>query len=83
MSDESVVTKKRKKAPPIITINKDWCKSCEICVEFCPTHVLEMQGFYPVVAHIDQCTACMLCEYRCPDFAITVEKAGADDNAAD
>ena len=24
------------------------------------------------VAHIEDCTACMLCELRCPDFAIEV-----------
>jgi len=74
MDNTKVVAKKKKKAAPIITINNAWCKSCEICVEFCPTRVLEMKGFYPIVVDLEKCTACMLCEYRCPDFAITVTK---------
>ena len=33
-----------KKLPTIEIIEK-YCKGCHICVEFCPTKVLEMQGF--------------------------------------
>lgn len=66
------VKKKKKRGTPVIQIKTEWCKSCEMCVEFCPTKVLEMRGFYPVVVALDKCTACMLCDYRCPDFAITV-----------
>ena len=55
-----------------IEINKAWCKGCEICVAFCPTDVLCMKKGKAVVADLDKCTACMMCELRCPDFAITV-----------
>ena len=59
---------------PTIEIKKEWCKGCEICVAFCPTHVLAMNGPYPEVVDLEACTACELCEIRCPDFAITVTK---------
>jgi len=67
------MTEKEKKLPTI-SIKKEWCKSCEICVEFCPTDVLAMNGAYPEVVNLEACTACGLCEIRCPDFAITVTK---------
>ncbi|MDI6807674.1 MAG: 4Fe-4S binding protein [Candidatus Eisenbacteria bacterium] len=58
-----------------IRISETCCKSCGICIEFCPTKVLEPRddGF-PVVVAISKCNDCKLCELRCPDFAITVEK---------
>ncbi|UCF04011.1 MAG: 4Fe-4S binding protein [bacterium] len=57
----------------IIRVNVEWCKGCEICVAFCPKDVLEMEGGKVTVARLEECTKCMLCELRCPDFAITVE----------
>ncbi len=57
-----------------ISIKKEWCKGCAICVEFCPQDVLGMNGAYAEVVNLEACTACGLCEIRCPDFAITVEK---------
>lgn len=61
------------KEPAVIRINREWCKGCEICVAFCPKNVLEMEGGKVKVARPDDCTRCMLCELRCPDFAIEVE----------
>jgi 2-oxoglutarate ferredoxin oxidoreductase subunit delta len=58
-----------------ITINENWCKSCEFCVQFCPADVLEMKGVVPIVVNFDACTACGLCEVLCPDFAIVVTVA--------
>ena len=55
-----------------IEIKESWCKGCEICVAFCPTNVLAMENGKAVVKDLDQCTACMMCELRCPDFAISV-----------
>ncbi len=63
---------KAKKKDVTITINEAWCKGCVICVELCPESVLEMRSGKAKVAHLDQCSACMLCELRCPDFAIVV-----------
>ncbi len=65
---------KKEKVLPTIEIKKEWCKGCEICVEFCPTNVLAMNGPVVEVVNLEACTACGLCEIRCPDFAITVTK---------
>lgn len=53
------------------------CKGCGICVEFCPTHVLELssafnsKGYHPPnVVKPDKCSGCGLCGMYCPDFAI-------------
>ncbi len=53
-----------------IVVKKAWCKSCAICVEFCPKGVLAMKDGYPEVVNSEACTQCLLCELRCPDFAI-------------
>lgn len=55
-----------------IAINRKWCKGCEICVEFCPKKTLAMDGDKAVVVALGACSRCMLCELRCPDFAISV-----------
>lgn len=57
-----------------ISVRKEWCKACGICIEFCPKGVLaaDEQG-KPIPINIDDCIKCSLCELRCPDFAITVE----------
>ncbi|MBN2396364.1 MAG: 4Fe-4S binding protein [Candidatus Atribacteria bacterium] len=58
-----------------IIVNEDWCKSCGICISFCPKKVLvEDEKGRPVAKNIDACIHCMLCELRCPDFAIRVRK---------
>ena len=68
------VTKKTKKEV-MITVIGAHCKGslCNICVNYCPENVLAM-GFRTVeVVDPDSCTKCMLCELRCPDFAIFVD----------
>ncbi len=56
-----------------VTIFPNWCKGCDLCVEFCPAGVLEHTGDGRVaVAHPAKCTACRWCELHCPDFAIFV-----------
>ncbi len=57
-----------------LSVNREWCKSCGICIEFCPKDVLVPDDQEkPVPENIDDCIKCGLCELRCPDFAITVE----------
>jgi 2-oxoglutarate ferredoxin oxidoreductase subunit delta len=55
-----------------ILIHEAWCKGCAICAELCPKHVFIMRNNLPVVVDLQACNRCMLCEMRCPDFAITV-----------
>ncbi len=62
-----------------IEIDKALCKGCQICAEVCPRDVLVMadapdkwEGTLADIKNIDACTACMLCEIECPDFAIRV-----------
>ncbi|HLC18704.1 MAG TPA: 4Fe-4S binding protein [Thermodesulfobacteriota bacterium] len=57
---------------PRIEISEVRCKGCSICVDFCPTNVLEMKGSIAAVRDLDACTRCQLCDLRCPDFAIRV-----------
>jgi 2-oxoglutarate ferredoxin oxidoreductase subunit delta len=60
------------------------CKACGFCVEFCPSHVLELssafnsKGYHPPhVVHPEKCSGCDLCGMYCPDFAIYATKIKA------
>lgn len=57
---------------PNIVISETLCKGCSICVDFCPTNVLELRGKVVAVKNLEACTRCQLCDLRCPDFAIQV-----------
>lgn len=50
-----------------------WCKSCDICVRFCPQRCLALDAG-GIVELVDPgaCTGCRICEWLCPDFAIKV-----------
>ncbi len=72
--------KTKRKITREITIDKNACKGCHICIDQCPEHVLEVSGhrntkgyLIPAATGVDDCIACMLCEMICPDLAITVE----------
>jgi len=65
------MNKENNKKHIMVTINREWCKGCGICVAFCPREVLELDsGNKALWAHPDQCVRCGLCELRCPDLAI-------------
>jgi 2-oxoglutarate ferredoxin oxidoreductase subunit delta len=63
-----------------ITINEVRCKGCGLCVHYCPRHCIAMSsdkftaGGYllPVMETPEDCTACGVCGWLCPDQAIVV-----------
>jgi 2-oxoglutarate ferredoxin oxidoreductase subunit delta len=64
----------RPEVPPV-SIKREWCKSCGICIEFCPKKVFDTDDEgRPVVSRPEECGSCQICEQLCPDFAITVRR---------
>jgi 2-oxoglutarate ferredoxin oxidoreductase subunit delta len=65
--------------PTTVVIDKERCKGCSFCVDFCPRGALEMseelssKGYtLAAVADESKCMGCGLCEVLCPEFAIHV-----------
>lgn len=65
-----------------ILIDKERCKGCSYCVEFCPkksivlSEELNLKGYF--VAAFDaekECNGCGMCAVMCPDVAIEVKRA--------
>ena len=64
---------------PHVTVLKDRCKGCRLCIEVCPKQVLKQsdelnrKGYRFACADArNGCIHCNLCELICPDFAIIV-----------
>jgi 2-oxoglutarate ferredoxin oxidoreductase subunit delta len=64
-----------------ITIDFERCKSCELCIEFCPkksisvSGLLNQKGYFVAVFSDDgACTGCGTCAIICPEVAIEVFK---------
>ena len=62
-----------------IIVDENLCKACELCIEACPQHVIELntkiitpRGFHPAYLAKDDCTGCGICAMVCPEAAITV-----------
>lgn len=68
---------------PGVTIDKNHCKGCELCVKVCPQEILSMskditvKGYYYAMVHDpSRCIGCRLCAITCPDCAIEVNSYG-------
>lgn len=68
---------------PGVTVDKNHCKGCELCVRACPQKILKMSDeitvrgyFYAQVADPSRCIGCMICAITCPDAAIEVHTHG-------
>ena len=69
-----------------ITIDRERCKGCHLCLEVCPKkqiridEELNKKGYQPAVftgdeATENECNACTMCALVCPDVAIEVYRA--------
>ncbi len=57
----------------LLTVNRSWCKGCNVCVENCPTSILALDDNELIyVKDISQCIACGLCAVFCPDFVFSL-----------
>ena len=54
-------------------IQERWCKGCNVCVALCPKNVLSLSNGKAIAERPADCIGCLLCEMRCPDFAIEVQ----------
>jgi 2-oxoglutarate ferredoxin oxidoreductase subunit delta len=64
-----------------VHIDENLCKSCKLCVKFCPKGVFSLSGKvnkkgyeYMAAERQNDCVQCGLCQKTCPDLAIFVEK---------
>jgi len=76
------------KAKGAIVVDTVKCKGCGVCVEACPTKVIQLaaevngKGYhYAHMANPDACIGCANCGIVCPDTCITVYRAKAQAKA--
>lgn len=75
-----------------INIIEQNCQGCGYCEKFCKQGCIEITGdkftpqghLLPNFVNADKCTACCMCNWMCPHFAIEVYKyvEGESDEAA-
>ena len=67
-----------------VTVEKDQCKGCELCIESCPKELLSLSTTFNKLGHLfiqfedkdNFCKACKACFYACPEpgaLAVTKE----------
>ncbi len=64
-----------------VRIDRERCKSCGLCIEVCPKHLLDYSkdlnshGYHPIeLRDEDKCSACTLCGVVCPEGGVEVYK---------
>ena len=62
-----------------VAIDAERCTGCNICVELCPQHCLELgeevnshDYRIAILAPAEDCTGCEICGWVCPHWAIDV-----------
>ena len=62
-----------------LVFNRDKCKGCELCVSFCPKHILALdatvnaKGYHPAgMTDQEACIGCASCALMCPDCCISI-----------
>lgn len=53
-----------------VLINLQWCKGCGVCVAFCRSGALSLDGDGKPEYAPALCVGCGLCELYCPDLAV-------------
>lgn len=54
----------------IVSVDKDACVGCGLCIRICPSHNLDMKNGMAVVG--DHCAFCMACVHTCPQGGMMV-----------
>ena len=64
-----------------VTITKERCKGCHLCIHFCKNNVLRaadevnQHGYYTAeAANSEECRGCSFCYLVCPDMAVEIRK---------
>ena len=76
-------TKTKKKKKYRVTHNHELCKSCGLCMEFCPVGGIEADILGKAMFLEDKrgnCLGCMRCVWMCPDFANWIEEIDDEDD---
>lgn len=61
-----------------VTLTRQWCKGCGICVAFCPKNAIRLEREKAAI-DAEKCVACGLCERLCPDLAIVMEDGAREE----
>ncbi len=67
----------KRRGEAALSINREWCKGCGICMAFCPQEALFLDSQSKAVKYEEKCTACGVCELFCPDFALNLVRGGS------
>ena len=62
-----------------VVFNREKCKGCELCINFCPQHILALdpevnqRGYHPAgMTDQEKCIGCASCAVMCPDYCISI-----------
>ncbi len=64
----------------IVSVVPNLCKSCGICIKFCPKQVIKIgternkKGHYYPAIDLEECVGCGTCAVVCPEAAIEIMK---------